>query len=222
MARPAPATKAEPAARFNADFREGESLLREKPVLTKPALSDAFAQQRSVVLAARGEYARAQWCLREGLRQLEGAYGNRSLALAVCHSDLASVAVAAGDPDAAEEHLRRALEIRQRACGADHPLVAETLWELAAVHFEQNRRDAAKQVLDEALTMSRKSLANDKPRLVRHLRECEEVLKGAGLQQDARRLEAEIESLLPLEETGPAPFSEFMPLAAKLPSRENK
>ena len=55
--------------------------------------------------------------------------------------------------DEAEEQLRKALAIRRRILGADHPDIAETVNALGEVRYDRGDLDGAERLYDEALAM---------------------------------------------------------------------
>src|SRR6185369_5235814 len=65
--------------------------------------------------------------------------------------------------DRARAFSERALAIRRRALGNDHPLVARTLGHLAEVNIEQGRLDIALRQVEEAITMYRRAVVVEEP-----------------------------------------------------------
>jgi tetratricopeptide (TPR) repeat protein len=67
----------------------------------------------------------------------------------------------------AEPLLKRALEIRERSLGPDHPDVAESLNNLALLYESRGRSAEAEPLLKRALAIREKSLGPDRPDVAR-------------------------------------------------------
>ena len=63
----------------------------------------------------------------------------------------------------AEALYKRALAIREKALGADHPDVAETLYNLAVVYRPQGKYADAEALYKRALAIREKALGPDHP-----------------------------------------------------------
>jgi Tfp pilus assembly protein PilF len=66
---------------------------------------------------------------------------------------IASTFSARGLYNEAEERVQRALVIRQKVLGVDHPLVADALNNLGAVQVGQGRDDEARKTLERCLAI---------------------------------------------------------------------
>jgi len=88
-------------------------------------------------------------------------HGTEDLAMARTLSSLAILRRQQGALAEAEQLYRRALTIRERTQGPDHPDVAATLNNLAGVLAAQGNYDAAQPALERALTIRQKTLGND-------------------------------------------------------------
>jgi tetratricopeptide (TPR) repeat protein len=100
---------------------------------------------------------------RELLAELHAAEGNDSddLALATTLYNLGILRRQQGDFAEAARLYRRALDIRERKEGPNHPDVAATLNNLAAVEALQGHYEEAKPLLERALSIRRKTFGDE-------------------------------------------------------------
>ncbi len=87
--------------------------------------------------------------------------GNNPLALANTLYDLAILRRQQGDEGEAERLYRRALDIRERELGLNHPDVATVLNNLAALEAAQGNYDAAQPLLKRALSIRQTALGRE-------------------------------------------------------------
>src|SRR5437868_3300694 len=83
----------------------------------------------------------------------EKALGERHPDYASALDALARVLLRWEDLEAAEPHLRRALEVRQAVLGVDHPDYAASLDTLADLHSRRAAPEEAEPLLREALAV---------------------------------------------------------------------
>ncbi len=83
----------------------------------------------------------------------------------VAHSsnNLATVLSGQGDYEEARRHLERAVLIREKALGAEHPHVATSLHSLGAVLFGQGEYEEARRHLERAVLISENVLGSEHP-----------------------------------------------------------
>jgi len=117
---------------------------------------DSGASEKSVVNVDKETERALMAEYRESQR-----HGTEDLAMARTLSNLAILRRQQGDLVEAEQLYRRALTIRERQQGPDHPDVAATLNNLAGVLAAQGNYDAAQPLLERALNVRQKALGND-------------------------------------------------------------
>lgn len=105
----------------------------------------------------RGRLAEAELLLREALAAL-GASGEGTLEGARVNNGLAVVLRQKGDLQGAEELYRKALEIREKRLGNNHPEVATTLNNLGLLRVLQGDLAGAEQLLRRSLEARRSQL----------------------------------------------------------------
>ena len=88
---------------------------------------------------------------------------NKDLAAAASLESLAASDIGVGDYADAEALLTRALEIRERVLGPEHPDIAESLTRLARLYQAIYAYDKAETLLKRALSIREKVLGSDHP-----------------------------------------------------------
>lgn len=110
---------------------------------------------------------------------------------AIVHNNLGNAMQQLGDFAASERHYERALQIRQRAFGAEHPGVASVLSSLGALYDEMGRRELAVSTLRRALALQERLLGRDHPDLgytLTNLGDIERLIgQHAAAERDLRR-----------------------------------
>jgi serine/threonine-protein kinase len=87
--------------------------------------------------------------------------------------------------DAAETHLRRALAIRQKLFGEEHPHVAESMHNLGLLLTDMSKYQKAEPLLDEALVMRRKLRGPEHPDIAQSLNSLGVLLRTKSEYQEA-------------------------------------
>ncbi len=95
---------------------------------------------------------------------------------------------ALGMTDAAEPHLRAALDIHRRELGSDHPDTLASQVELGLLLNDRGLTGEAIPMIMQALEASRRVLGNDDPRTLRTTSALAWVLRGHGRSADAAPL----------------------------------
>ena len=95
---------------------------------------------------------------------------------------------ARGEPERAEPLCVRALAIRERLLGAEHPDTAAARNDLAVVLGEQGEHDAAEPLFREALAVRERVLGRDHPATAASCHDLAELLHARGRTSDARAL----------------------------------
>ena len=101
-------------------------------------------------------------------------------------NSLGSVFACQGDYEQARIHHQRALAIRDRVLGADHPELATSLGNLGGVLFRQGYDEDARFYLEQALEIREKTLGPDHPDVATSLDNLGDVLFRQGYHEDAR------------------------------------
>ncbi len=97
---------------------------------------------------------------------------------------------ALGDAGAAESAYRRALGIRERAQGPDHPDVAYPLYHLGSLYLEQGRLAEAEPFHRRARLLAEQALEPDHPLRVSTSKDLAALLRQTGREAEAAALEA--------------------------------
>lgn len=159
-------------ARLQGRYREGEGLIRRALTIVQPARDDLGPGLAAVFLdlawflQVTGREAAAEAVTQEAVRILRKA------------------------PPEAEELVRKALDVREGALGADHPSVAILLDHLALVFEAQGRFDKAVALRQRALRITGDAFGEGHLNLVPSLRGYAGLLRRMGRETDARLLEA--------------------------------
>jgi len=89
----------------------------------------------------------------------------------------------------------RALEIRGKALGSDHPDVATSLNNLATVYGDQDKYAEAEPLHKRALEIQGKALGSDHPRVKTTLENYAVLLRNTGRDAEAERMEARAKAI---------------------------
>ncbi len=108
-------------------------------------------------------------------------------AIASVMGHLATVHYRQGEYDDAERLLRRTLELRERALGADHPTIAGTANNLGNILAGQGRFEEAQQQLQRAVEVYERALGSSHPNVASSLANLGNVLDSQGKYEDAER-----------------------------------
>jgi eukaryotic-like serine/threonine-protein kinase len=89
---------------------------------------------------------------------------------------------------AAEPHLRRAVELRRGALGADHQETARVMNQLAVLHWRQGRFDLAEPLYRQVYEVSRRTLGDDHLDTMAYEMNLASLYRAQGRYQDAEPL----------------------------------
>ena len=135
----------------------------------------------------RGEYPEAEKQLLIALNEAE-KFKEQDPRLAISLNALGMVYDAQGKYAKAEPHYRRALAIREKALGPDHPDVATSLNNLAALSYAQGKYAEAEPHFRRALAIQEKALGPDHPDVASSLNNLAELYRAQGKYAEAKRL----------------------------------
>ncbi len=94
---------------------------------------------------------------------------NDELPWATLYGHLGTVHNAAGHRDEALSFGQKALEIRERVLGPEHPEVAANLHNIASIHRERDEYALAKELCERALSIQKRALGEEHPDIARAL-----------------------------------------------------
>jgi tetratricopeptide (TPR) repeat protein len=114
------------------------------------------------LLCSQGELAQAEQAYRAAVEEAL-ALGDDDLRVATSLTELGQLKVRQGDFEQAEELLSRALAIRQRKLGAEHPELTILLENLARLCFNRNDCAAATPLLTRLLAVKERTLGEEHP-----------------------------------------------------------
>ena len=159
-------------ARLQGRYREGEGLIRRALTIVQPVRDDLGPGLAAIFLDLA-------WFLQ--------VTGRDAAAAAVIQE---AVLILRRAPREAEELVRKALDVREGALGADHPSVATLLGCLALVLEVRGRLDKAIALRRRALRITGDFFGEGHLNLVPALRGYAGLLRRVGREADARQLEA--------------------------------
>jgi tetratricopeptide (TPR) repeat protein len=145
-------------ARLRARYDEAEVYLRRALMigssLPDGAVAVTFARNAlAITFKDTARYHDAALLYGEVLVEVKARFGSRSAAAATCFHNLAGLAYAQGDHQRAKTLAVRAIRVRTRAFGKDHPDVAADLVVLAASQLGSGKLDDAEITYQEALAI---------------------------------------------------------------------
>ena len=100
-----------------------------------------------------------------------------------------------GRYEAAEPLYQRALAIREKVLGPDHPSVATSLDNLALLYKSQGRYETAEPLYKRALAVFEKALGPDHPDVATSLENYAALLRKTGREDEAAELEARAKAI---------------------------
>ncbi len=112
---------------------------------------------------AKGQEVTVRYLLETASVNLEKRFGGEVLAEARVRTTVGLTYQKMGDCTAAEPHLERALEIRRRHLGDNHPATLGSLDQLAWLYWCQGRSDKAQPILQKAFEGRRRVLGTEHP-----------------------------------------------------------
>lgn len=158
------------------------------------AAANVVAEARTIesvqALVAEGSYAEADRLGRELLISLEAAAGSESMPVARLLDLVVEARWKSGlsnDPES-EPFAQRAVRIKERHLGPEHPDVAVSLNNLAIVLEESGRYEAARPVYERALAVRRRAFGPDDPEVAATLNEFGTFLMNTADYDSARVL----------------------------------
>ncbi len=173
-----------------ADYAASEATLREAAAVAERAGYDelramATAQLVYVVGYRRARYEEARH-IGEAAHAVLDRIGGHELERATLLSHLGTVYFAESKFDEAAEHDRRALDIRERLLGSDHPDVASSLNNLGLLYCDLGACDRAVEPLERALAIRRRVFGEDHPLVAMSLNNAGVAYFKLGRTDDAR------------------------------------
>ena len=136
----------------------------------------------------RGQYAKAEKQLLVALKEAE-KFGEQDARLAMSLNNLAELYRTQGKYAAAESLCRRALAIREKALGPEHPDVATVLNNLAVLYKVQEKYTAAEPLYRRALAILGKTLGPEHPNVAKTLENYAQLLWKTNKEAEAAILE---------------------------------
>ena len=117
-----------------------------------------------------------------------GRFASEPLVEAAIRIAIGSTYRELGEYAAAEAHLRRAVELRRGALGADHQETVRAVNQLANLHWRQGRLDQAEPLFREAYEVTRRRLGDDHEDTMAYEMNLANVLRARGRFQEAEPL----------------------------------
>ena len=143
--------------------------------------------RRGIAEFERGDYQSAASSLKAALREAEGL-GDQDERVALTLNILGSHHLSRGDYASAEPPLERALAIREKVFGAEHPGVARSLNNLAMLHATQARYDKAEALLKRATAIWEKTRGRYDPEVATSLNNLAMLYSGQARYDQAELL----------------------------------
>ena len=117
-----------------------------------------------------------------------GRFASEPLVEAAIRIAIGSTYRALGEYAPAEPHLRRAVELRRGALGADHQETVRSVNQLANLHWRQGRLDQAEPLFREAYDVTRRRLGDDHEDTMAYEMNLANVFRARGRFQEAEPL----------------------------------
>jgi serine/threonine-protein kinase len=121
----------------------------------------------------------------EAVAAYERAYGAESLETSMAYMNLGSCLGRAGDPEQGIGHFERALAIRRKLVGEDHPLVADALLTLGVAQKNLGRKQEALASYQQALAIRERVYGPDNTDVAAVRNNIANVLKDLGRYDEA-------------------------------------
>jgi non-specific serine/threonine protein kinase/serine/threonine-protein kinase len=150
----------------------------------------AVANNYGIVLRERGKLAEAEPILRRSLEIFVANRGADDMMVGHPHTDLGLLLAREGKLVEAEEHLQKALQLWKVKPGPDHEWTAYPLHGLGNVRREQHRFSEAEAYYQQSLAIRRKVLPKDAAETRETVADYAKMLRMAGREGDARRVES--------------------------------
>ena len=182
------------------------SLDQARPILPRMKsriIRAEFVREEALLAAAQGDDQKAVRLFEEAIAGFSRQYGATNLIHAQCAEELADVLVQSGSIDRARAEYNRALGIREKAVGKEHPAYANGLVTMARFRAQQSEIPEAKTSLEEALRVYRASYGERPKDLAAKLNNCAQVYHSLGDKEKADKLQREIADLLEPRDSAP-------------------
>ncbi|NOZ95442.1 MAG: serine/threonine protein kinase [Acidobacteria bacterium] len=157
---------------------------RASRLLHGASLRRTIQETRVTILQQAGRYEDALALERRLLAEAREA-GGTAVQLAVANEKLADVLFSTGAYDEAIELYRKAVALRERDLGPEHPLVADPLVSLGAALSKGGRADEAVGILERALSIEESAYGTKSPLLGQVLNNIAYVQEERGRNEEA-------------------------------------
>jgi eukaryotic-like serine/threonine-protein kinase len=190
-------------ARHERDYKSSLALLDEALSLRTGGHPDEYASslvEKSSTLWAMKRPFDAEKPLREAIDILiaNGEKEDRKLVAAI--NTLGALHLSLQDPQGAETHFRRALEIQTAANRLNDVQTAQVQANLATAIFAQDRREQGLALYRESIERQRSLLGPDHPALLSSLRSYAFLLDKSKQREEAREVKRQIGVIMALTE----------------------
>jgi tetratricopeptide (TPR) repeat protein len=175
-------------ALYQQNYPEATARLSESYDMRKSAFEKALAEMMEVTFSL-GQSLNGQGRYREAVDKLRKANTLRSDDVSIINY-LGVALVQAGHYNEAGPHLSRALAIREKSFGADHPDTATGLDNLAELYRAQGKYAEAEPLYKRALAIHEKSLDTEHPNVAFFLEGYAKLLRKMNREAEAVELEA--------------------------------
>jgi tetratricopeptide (TPR) repeat protein len=175
-------------ALYQQNYPEATARLSESYDMRKSAFEKALAEMMEVTFSL-GQSLNGQGRCREAVDKLRKANTLRSDDVSIINY-LGVALVQAGHYNEAGPHLSRALAIREKSFGADHPDTATGLDNLAELYRAQGKYAEAEPLYKRALAIHEKSLDTEHPNVAFFLEGYAKLLRKMNREAEAVELEA--------------------------------
>ncbi len=167
------------------------------------SLAHACAQSEYSEGEKKDEYSEAEKMLEGVLSRAEGCSSSRPSCrpdvkphfVSGILNDLAKINVAQGKYAKAERRIRRALAIREKAFGPEHPSVAQSLNDLANLYQAQGQYVEAEPLYKRALASFEKALGAEHPYVAQSLENYAALLRNTERNDEAEKLEVRAKAI---------------------------
>ena len=173
-------------ALYQQNYKEATAQLSTSYEMRKPAFEKALAEMVEVTVSL-GLSLYGEGRYREAVEKFREANALRNDDADIINY-LGLTLFRAGHYAEAEPHLTRALAIREKSPGADHPDTATSLNNLAALYDEQGKYAEAEPLYKRALAISEKSLGADHPSTATSLNNLAALYESQGKYAEAEPL----------------------------------
>jgi serine/threonine protein kinase/tetratricopeptide (TPR) repeat protein len=160
----------------------------QKEVERARAVMDYMLRMVSAMDSIKGSEVKAVAILDAASARIDSVYSHQPEVEAAVRSTVGQFYMELGLHGPAEQHLRRALGIRQKVLGDEAPDSLESMRRLAALLRMQGRLDEAELILGKAVEISRRVLGQNHPESIAELSETAHLREAQGRLADAAEL----------------------------------